>query len=147
MLLHTKSNAKTPCPDDKGQILNKNADAHKKKQEYLSPENKDLFAKNNTAAQHKYRKLLSPEQKVQVMTNKATAHKKQYELLPPKKKARCMEIRTEQCHEHSTEEEKKFSAQIRSVAATLYEKKLISINQLLNFSRLYFTAGLLNIME
>ncbi len=56
------------------------------------------------------------------MTNKATAHKKQYELLPLEKKARCMEIRTEQCHEHLTEEEKKFSRQIRSVAATLYEK-------------------------
>jgi hypothetical protein len=33
-----------------------------------------------------------------------------------------MEIRTEQRHEHLTEEEKKFSTQIRSVAATLYEK-------------------------
>ncbi len=50
------------------------------------------------------------------------AHKKQYELLPPEKKARLMETRTEQCHEHLTKEEKKISAQIRSVAATLYEK-------------------------
>ncbi len=33
-----------------------------------------------------------------------------------------MEIKAEQRHEHSTEEEKKISAQIRSVAATLYEK-------------------------
>ncbi len=33
-----------------------------------------------------------------------------------------METKTEQRHEHLTEEEKKFSAQIRSVAATLYEK-------------------------
>ncbi len=33
-----------------------------------------------------------------------------------------METKTEQCHEHLTEEEKKISAQIRSVAATLYEK-------------------------
>jgi hypothetical protein len=33
-----------------------------------------------------------------------------------------MEIRTEQRHEHLTEEEKKISTQIRSVAATLYEK-------------------------
>jgi hypothetical protein len=33
-----------------------------------------------------------------------------------------MEIRTEQRHEHMTEEEKKISAQIRSVAATLDEK-------------------------
>ncbi len=50
------------------------------------------------------------------------AHKKQYELLPPKKKARLMETKPEQHHEHLTEEEKKISAQIRSVAATLYEK-------------------------
>ncbi len=33
-----------------------------------------------------------------------------------------METKTEQRHEHLTEEEKKISAQIRSVAATLYEK-------------------------
>ncbi len=33
-----------------------------------------------------------------------------------------METRAEQRHEHLTEEEKKISAQIRSVAATLYEK-------------------------
>jgi hypothetical protein len=33
-----------------------------------------------------------------------------------------MEIRTEQRLEHMTEEEKKISTQIRSVAATLYEK-------------------------
>jgi hypothetical protein len=37
-----------------------------------------------------------------------------------------------------TEEEKKISAQIRSVAATLYEK-LISIMQLLNFYMNIFT--------
>ena len=33
-----------------------------------------------------------------------------------------MEIKTEQCHEHFTEEEQKISAQIRSVATTLYER-------------------------
>jgi hypothetical protein len=33
-----------------------------------------------------------------------------------------METRAEQCHEQLTEEEKKISTQIRSVAATLYEK-------------------------
>ncbi len=33
-----------------------------------------------------------------------------------------METKTEQRHDHLTEEEKKISAQIRSVAATLYEK-------------------------
>ncbi len=49
-------------------------------------------------------------------------HKKQFELLPPEKKARLMETITEQRHEHMTEEEKKISAQIKSVAATLYEK-------------------------
>ena len=47
---------------------------------------------------------------------------KKYELLLPEKKARLMETKTEQCHEHLTEEEKEISAQIRSVAATLYEK-------------------------
>jgi hypothetical protein len=41
---------------------------------------------------------------------------------PQRKKARLMETITKQCHEHLTEEEKKISAQIRSVAATLYEK-------------------------
>jgi hypothetical protein len=56
------------------------------------------------------------------MSIDVAAHKKQYELLPQKKKARHMEIRTEQCHEHLTEEEKKITAQIRSVAATLYER-------------------------
>jgi hypothetical protein len=152
---HRKQHESLP-PEKKVNILETNADAHKKKQESLSPEDKDLFGKNNTAAQHKHHKSLSPdkkaqeysrdaakhkkhresltaEQKVQVMTMNAAAHKKQYELLPPKKKVRLMETKTEQRHEHSmTEEEKKISAQIRSVAATLYEK-LISINQLLNF--------------
>jgi hypothetical protein len=33
-----------------------------------------------------------------------------------------METKTEQPHDHLTEEEKKISAQIMSVAATLYEK-------------------------
>ena len=56
------------------------------------------------------------------MTINAAAHKKQYELLPSKKKARLMETKTEQQHKHMTEEEKKISAQIRSVVATLYEK-------------------------
>ncbi len=48
--------------------------------------------------------------------------KKQYELLPPEKKARRLETRAEQCREHLTEEDKKIAAQIRCVAATLYEK-------------------------
>ncbi len=33
-----------------------------------------------------------------------------------------METKTEQLHEHLTKEEKKISAQIRTVAATLYER-------------------------
>ena len=56
------------------------------------------------------------------MTIDAAAHTKQYELLPLEKKARRMGVRTEQHHDHLTEEENKISAQIRSVAATLYEK-------------------------
>jgi hypothetical protein len=53
------------------------------------------------------------------MTNNAAAHKNQYELLPLEKKARFLENRAEQHHEHLTEEEKKFSTLIRTVAATL----------------------------
>ena len=75
MLLHTKKHRKSLCPDDKVQILNKNAYAHKKKQESLSSENKDLFVKNNTAAQHKHCKFLSPDQKAQVLTINAVEHK------------------------------------------------------------------------
>jgi hypothetical protein len=77
---------------------------------------------NDAAAHKKQREYLSPEQKVKVMTTDAAAHKKQYDLLPLEKKARRMEVRTEQCHYHLTEEENKIYAQIRSVAATLYEK-------------------------
>jgi hypothetical protein len=54
------------------------------------------------------------------MTGNAAAHKKQYMLLAPEKKARLMETRAEQHHEQMTEEEKKISSQIRSVAASLY---------------------------
>jgi hypothetical protein len=70
----------------------------------------------------KHRKFLSPEQKAQRKSADAVAHKKQYDLLPLDKKARLMETKTEQHHEHLTEEEKKNSAQIRTVAATLYER-------------------------
>ncbi len=56
------------------------------------------------------------------MTINAAAHKKQYELLPLERKARLMETITEQRHKHLTEEEWKISAQIRSVATTLYER-------------------------
>ncbi len=67
MLLHAKKQHKSLPPDDKSQILNKDADAHRKKQESLSPEDKDLFVKDNTAAQHKHCKSLSPDQKAQVL--------------------------------------------------------------------------------
>ncbi len=70
----------------------------------------------------KHRESFSPEQKDQVMTINAAAHKKLYELLPPEKKGRLMETKAEQHHEHMREEEKKISAQIRYVAATLYER-------------------------
>jgi hypothetical protein len=56
------------------------------------------------------------------MTNNATVHKNNMSCSPRRKKASCMEIRTEQHHNHLTEEEKKISTWIRSVAATLYEK-------------------------
>ncbi len=48
----------------------------KKKQESLSPEDKDLFEKNNTAAQHKHCKSLSPDQKAQVLTINAAKQNK-----------------------------------------------------------------------
>jgi hypothetical protein len=141
---HRKQRKSLP-PEKNIKFLETDADAHKEKQESLIPEDKDLFIKNNTAAQHKHHKSLSPdqkaqvltidaaehkkhpeslssEQKVQVMTIDLAAHKRKYELLPPENKARLLETITEQCHEHSTEEEKKISAQIRSVAATLYKK-------------------------
>jgi hypothetical protein len=71
------------------------------------------------------------------MTIDAAAHKKQYELLPPEKKARLIETKAEQCHEHLTEEEKRISVQIRSVAATLYEK--VDLNkQTVEFLREHF---------
>jgi hypothetical protein len=57
-------------------MLNKDADAHKKKLESLSPAEKVLFVKNNTAAQHKHCKSLSPEQKAQVLTVNAVENKK-----------------------------------------------------------------------
>ncbi len=70
----------------------------------------------------KHQESLSSEQKGQTNSINAAAHKRKYELLPPEKKARLMEARAEQRHEHLTEEEKKISAQIRSVAVTLYER-------------------------
>jgi hypothetical protein len=50
--------------------------------------------------------------------------KENMSCFPQRKKARLMDTITEEHHEHLTEEEKKISAQIRSVAATLYEKNV-----------------------
>jgi hypothetical protein len=60
----------------KVKILRTDADAHKEKQESLSPEDKDLFVKNNVAVQRKHRKSLSPDQKAHVLTIDAAEHKK-----------------------------------------------------------------------
>ncbi len=76
----------------------------------------------DTAAHKKHRESLSSEQKGQIKSINLAAHKKQYVLLPPEKKVRLMETRAEQDHKYLIQEEKKISAQIRSVAATLYEK-------------------------
>ncbi len=56
------------------------------------------------------------------MTVDAAVHKRKYQLLSLVKKTRLMATRAEQRHEHLTEEERKISTQIRSVAATPYEK-------------------------
>jgi hypothetical protein len=70
------------------------------------------------------------------MTIDAAAQKK-YELLPPEKKTRLMETSAEQHHEHLTEGEKKITAQIRSVAATLY--KTVDLDKpTVEFLREYF---------
>jgi hypothetical protein len=87
----------------------------------LAPDQRDQALKKNLSNK-KIIESLSLLEKAQIKSIDAVAHKKQYELLPPEKKARLMETKTEQRHEHLTEEEKKISAQIRSVAATLYEK-------------------------
>ncbi len=49
---------------------------HIKKQESLSPEDKDLFDKNNAAALNEHRKSLAPNQKAQVLKKNAAKHKK-----------------------------------------------------------------------
>ncbi len=86
------------------------------------PDQKDQVLKINAAKHNKQWKSHSPEQKKLGMTKNAAAHNNQYELLPPEKKARFLKNRAEQHHEHLTEEEKKISALIRTVAATVYEK-------------------------
>ncbi len=88
----------------------------------LSPDQKAQVVTINAAEHKNHRKSLSPEQKGKVMAIDVAAHKKQYELLPLEKKSRLMETRAEQHHDYLIEENKKISAQIRSVAATLYER-------------------------
>ncbi len=67
--------------------FNKDADAHKKKLESLSPKEKVSFVKNNTATQRKHCKSLYPEQKAQVLTLDAAEHKKHQESLSLERKA------------------------------------------------------------
>jgi hypothetical protein len=141
MLIHTKNNA---SPFILRKRSKSDAEAHKKKRESLSPEDKDQFDKNNAAALNKHRKSLTPNQRGQefkkMLPNTKNIQslsllKKKLKLsqsmqLPtknnmnclPQKKVRHVEIRAEQGHEHLTEEEEKISAQMRFVAATLYEK-------------------------
>ncbi len=57
-------------------ILQTDADAHNKKRESLSPEDKELFDKNHSAAQNKYCKSLTLDQKVQELQKNAAKHKK-----------------------------------------------------------------------
>ncbi len=66
--------------------------SYKKKQESLSPEDRDLFEKNNTAAQHKYHYSLSPVQKAQVLTNNAAEHKKLQKSLSPEQKGQIKSV-------------------------------------------------------
>jgi hypothetical protein len=101
-------------------MLKNDAAAQMKHHKSLSPDQKAQVLTINAAEHKKQWKSLSPEQKGQDITINVAAHKKQYELLPPEKKARLMETRAEQHHERLTEEEKKITAQISSVAATLY---------------------------
>jgi hypothetical protein len=140
-----KKEQETLSPDDKVQILTNDAAAHKKQQESLSPDDKVRILTNDAAAHKKQGESLSPDQKAQVLSIDAAkhkkhqeslfpeqkaqiksinlaAHKKQYELLPLENKDERVETWAEQRHQHLTEEEKKISAQIKSVAATLYEK-------------------------
>jgi hypothetical protein len=74
ILMHTRNNARPFLLRKKIKILQTNADAHKKKRESLSPEDRDLFEKNHSAAQHKYHESLSTDQKVQVLKTDAAKH-------------------------------------------------------------------------
>jgi hypothetical protein len=65
MLNDTENNASSFLLKKKITILQTVADAHKKKWESLSPEDKELFDKNHSAAQNKYCKSLTLDQKAQ----------------------------------------------------------------------------------
>ncbi len=54
----------------------KNAAAHKKHRESLSPDDKVRILTNNAAAHKKQRESLSPDDKVQILTNNAAEQKK-----------------------------------------------------------------------
>ncbi len=117
----TKSNKRLFILKKKNLFLKNNTATQHKHCKSLSPEQKAQVLTIDAAKHKKHQESLSPEQKGQVMSNDAAALKKQYELLPREKK-RLMDTKAEQRHEHLTKEEQNISAQIRSVAATLYEK-------------------------
>ncbi len=88
----TQETTRVPSSWEKVKILETDADAHKEKQESLSPEDKDLIDKSHSAVQHKYHKLLSPDQRVQVLKTDAAKHKKQRKTLSPEQKSQIKSI-------------------------------------------------------
>jgi hypothetical protein len=80
---------------------------------------------------------LFPEKK-QILKNDADVHIKQYGCLPYKKKARLIDTNIAQRHEHMAEEDRKLPHELGQ-PLLLSMKKLILINQLLNFSVNIFT--------
>ena len=119
MLMHIKKKRESLSPEDKDLFDKNNAAALNKHRKSLTPDQRGQVLRKDAVHHNKHRKSLSPEQNAQIRSINAVAHKKQYELLPPEKKSRLMETKTEQRHEHLTEEEKKIAAQIRSVAASI----------------------------
>jgi hypothetical protein len=101
---HLKQKLKTNAPtvqqyqesipfEKKARLLNTDAAAHRKNQDFLSPKQKTHKLRINVKEQQKHRESLPPEEKA--------AHQTQH-------------------HQHLTEEEKEIDAWIKSVAATLY---------------------------
>jgi hypothetical protein len=60
---------------EKYSILCNDVDAHKKKRESLSPDNKNLFDRYNAAALNKHCKTLTPDQKAQELEKNAAGQK------------------------------------------------------------------------